>query len=209
MPDGARLVGPTTFSIRKPTKKQLEKILPGAKYIAPDELMNADIRGPVVIGAYHGTTYCQSSNSPMSGQSLKTTWGLACMPPLPLKMSTPIMRARARPNAAHRTDKRAVGERRHGRRRGGTRGAKHAERSWRRGDSFVATNAQTLLFCGKAASATRANKGTFIEFRGDVEQYRDEAEELVMDREELHATNCRTIRSKCKMPCMKSKLKRL
>ncbi|CAB4163446.1 hypothetical protein UFOVP813_22 [uncultured Caudovirales phage] len=46
-----------TFSIRAPTDEEIESILPGATYIEPGELMYADITGPIIIGAYHGTTH--------------------------------------------------------------------------------------------------------------------------------------------------------
>ena len=171
-----------TYSLRKPTKKQLEKILPGAKYIAPDELMDADIRGPVVIGAYHGTTHTIEQFTDERA-NLENDMGAG------VYASTSIEDVNANyagegPDLTQRielTKEQLVND---------GMDEDEAEREARRmlkghGGAVIPLllpmRNPVVLWKGRVGNA--ANKGTFIEFRGDVEQYRDEAEELVMDRE--------------------------
>lgn len=55
-PTGLGMDDPT-FSISPLTDSQIEEILPGAEYIAPEDVRDAEINGPVIIGAYHGSTH--------------------------------------------------------------------------------------------------------------------------------------------------------
>lgn len=171
-----------TFSIRKPTKKQLDKILPGAKYIAPDELMDADIRGPVVIGAYHGTTHTIEQFTDERAY-LENDMGAG------VYASTSIEDVNANyagegPDLTQRielTKEQLVND-------GMDEDeAEREARSMLKGHGgaviplLIPMRNPVVLWKGRVGDST--NRGTFIEFRGDVEQYRDEAEELVIDRE--------------------------
>jgi hypothetical protein len=171
-----------TFSIRKPTKKQLDKILPNAKYIAPDELMDAEIRGPVVIGAYHGTTHTIEQFTDERAY-LENDMGAG------VYASTSIEDVNANyagegPDLTQRielTKEQLVND-------GMDEDeAEREARSMLKGHGgaviplLIPMRNPVVLWKGRVGDST--NRGTFIEFRGDVEQYRDEAEELVMDRE--------------------------